>query len=46
MSASPEFREYIRDLLIPLGELKDGKFFSGFAFKSGIKQFAMIILEN
>ncbi len=43
MSASPEFIEYVRELLIPLGELKDGKFFGGFAFKSGTKQFAMIM---
>ena len=43
MSASLEFIEYIRELLAPLGELKDGKFFGGFAFKSGSKQFAMIM---
>ena len=43
MSASPEFIEYVKELLTPLGELKDGKFFGGFAFKSGTKQFAMIM---
>ena len=43
MSASPEFIEYVRELLVPLGTLKDGKFFGGFAFKSGSKQFAMIM---
>ncbi|MEE9422778.1 MAG: TfoX/Sxy family protein [Gammaproteobacteria bacterium] len=43
MSASLEFIEYVRGLLAPLGELKDGKFFGGFAFKSGSKQFAMIM---
>lgn len=43
MSASPEFIEYVRELFAPLGELKDGKFFGGFAFKSGAKQFAMIM---
>ena len=43
MSASPEFVEYVRELFIPLGDLQDGKFFGGFAFKSGSKQFAMIM---
>lgn len=43
MSASPEFIEYVRELLLPLGELTDGKFFGGFAFKSCAKQFAMIM---
>ena len=43
MSASPEFIEYVKELFIPLGSLKDGKFFGGFAFKSGTKQFAMIM---
>lgn len=43
MSASPEFIEYVRELFAPLGNLKDGKFFGGFAFKSGSKQFAMIM---
>ena len=43
MSASPEFIEYVRELFLPLGELTDGKFFGGFAFKSGTKQFAMIM---
>ncbi len=43
MSASPEFIEFVRELFVPLGELKDGTFFGGFAFKSGSKQFAMIM---
>jgi DNA transformation protein len=43
MSASPEFIEYVRELFIPLGNLSEGKFFGGFAFKSGAKQFAMIM---
>lgn len=43
LSASKEFIEYVSELLIPLGELKEGKFFGGFAFKSGSKQFAMIM---
>jgi len=43
MSASPEFIEYIRELFSPLGNLKEGKFFGGFAFKSGSTQFAMIM---
>lgn len=43
MSASPEFIEYVRELFAPLGNLKDGKFFGGFALKSGSKQFAMIM---
>jgi len=43
MSASPEFTEYVRELFKPLGTLTDGKFFGGFAFKSGNKQFAMIM---
>lgn len=43
MSASLDFIAYIRDQLAPLGELKEGKFFGGFAFKRGAKQFAMIM---
>ncbi len=43
MSASPEFIEYIKDLFSPLAPLTEGKFFGGFAFKSGTKQFAMIM---
>jgi len=43
MSASPEFIEYVKELFIPLGPLKEGKFFGGYAFKSGSKQFAMIM---
>jgi DNA transformation protein len=43
MSASREFIEYVRELLLPLGPLTDGHFFGGFAFKSGDRQFAMIM---
>ncbi|VAW92225.1 hypothetical protein MNBD_GAMMA23-264 [hydrothermal vent metagenome] len=43
MSASPEFIDYVKELFIPLGNITDGKFFGGFAFKSGSKQFAMIM---
>jgi DNA transformation protein len=43
MSASPEFIEYIKELLSPLSELKDAKFFGGHAFKFRSKQFAMIM---
>jgi len=43
MSASQEFVEYVRDLLSPLGELTDGDFFGGFAFKYDTKQFSMIM---
>ncbi len=43
MSASSEFVAYIRDQFAPLGRLEEGSFFGGFAFKSGSKQFAMIM---
>ena len=43
MSASPEFIEYVREIFIPLGSLNKGKFFGGFAFKNGSKQFAIIM---
>ncbi|HEB92089.1 MAG TPA: TfoX family protein [Gammaproteobacteria bacterium] len=44
MSASPEFIEYAKELFgSSFGALKEGKFFGGFAFKSGSKQFAMIM---
>ncbi len=43
MSASPDFIEYVRELFSPLENLQEGKFFGGFAFKSGSKQFAMIM---
>jgi len=43
MSASPEFIKYVSELFKPLGALSKGKFFGGFAFKSGSKQFAMIM---
>lgn len=43
MSANPQFIAFVRELLVPLGEIKDGSFFGGFAFKCGSKQFAMIM---
>ncbi len=43
MSASQEFIKYVKELLLPLGELSEGVFFGGFSFKSGSKQFAMIM---
>jgi len=43
MSVSLEFIEYIKELFSPLGDLKENKFFDGLAFKSGSKQFAMIM---
>lgn len=43
MSADPEFIAYVRELLSPLPNIHDGSFFGGFAFKSGAKQFAMIM---
>ncbi len=43
MSASPEFIAFVRDLFIPLGKLSEGKLFGGYGFKSGSKQFAMIM---
>jgi len=43
MSASPEFIAYVRDQFTPLGNLEDGSFFGGFAFKYSSKQFAMIM---
>ena len=43
MSASPEFIQYVKELFVPLGIIHDGTFFGGFAFKSGTKQFAMIM---
>lgn len=43
MSASLEFIAFVREQFTPLGQLKEGKFFGGYAFKSGTKQFAMIM---
>lgn len=43
MSANPEFIGFVRDLLFPLGDIQDGSFFGGFAFKHNTKQFAMIM---
>ncbi len=44
MSASPEFIAYIEELFgTSLGVLTEGRFFGGFAFKCGSKQFAMIM---
>lgn len=43
MSATGEFIEHVRELLSPLGNLADGRFFGGHAFKVGGVQFAMIM---
>lgn len=43
MSANPEFVDFVRGLFLPLGEIDDGSFFGGFAFKRNAKQFAMIM---
>lgn len=43
MSANSEFITYVRKLLLPLGDIKEGNFFSGFAFQLNQKQFAMIM---
>lgn len=43
MAASTEFVQYVRDLLAPLGEMKDGRFFGGHAFKREGLQFAMVM---
>lgn len=43
MSASAEFVEYIKDQFQPLGDLKKGGFFGGYAFKKYDTQFAMIM---
>lgn len=43
MSASAEFVSYVRELLEPLGQLSDGKFFGGHAIKHRGNQFAMIM---
>jgi len=43
MSARLEFIEYVRELLAPVGDLEEGTFFGGFAFKRNSKQFAMIM---
>ncbi|NQY93871.1 MAG: TfoX/Sxy family protein [Campylobacteraceae bacterium] len=43
MSASLEFINYIKELFLPLGPLKEGRFFGGFSFKKEGKQFAMIM---
>ena len=42
--ASPEFIEFVRELLSPLGSLDDdGRFFGGHFFKLSGTQFAMIM---
>lgn len=41
MSASAEFVGYARELLAPLGDIRDGKIFGGHAMKPGGNQFAM-----
>ena len=43
MSASAEFVSYVRELLAPLGDIRDGKFFGGYAMKHGTRQFAMVM---
>lgn len=43
MSASPEFISFVQEQMLPLGELSEGIFFGGFAFKHQGKQFAMIM---
>lgn len=43
MSASKEFVEYIEDVLFPIPDVSAGRFFGGKGFKSGGKQFAMIM---
>jgi DNA transformation protein and related proteins len=43
MSANPELIGFVRDLLNPLGDIQEGSFFGGFAFKYNHKQFAMIM---
>ena len=41
--ASPEFIEFVRELLSPLGSLDDGRFFGGHSYKLSGTQFAMIM---
>jgi len=43
MSASAEFVAYVREMLAPLGDIRDGKFFGGHAMKHGAHQFAMVM---
>lgn len=43
MSSNAEFVSYVRDLLAPLGDIRDAKFFGGHAMKYGTNQFAMIM---
>ena len=43
MSASTEFVSFVTELLAPLGQLSDGKFFGGHAIKHRGSQFAMIM---
>ncbi len=43
MSASAEFVRFARELLAPLGPLRDGKFFGGHAMKQDGRQFAMVM---
>jgi DNA transformation protein len=43
MSASKEFVSHVRELLSPIGELSDGRFFGGHALKHAGQQFAMIM---
>ncbi len=43
MSASPEFVQYVAELLEPMGPLKTGRFFGGVALKRDGVQFAMVM---
>ncbi len=43
MSASPEFVTYVQEQLAPLGPLAGSRLFGGYGFKSGTRQFAMIM---
>jgi DNA transformation protein and related proteins len=43
VSANAEFVAYVRELLAPLGDIRDGKFFGGHAMKHGANQFAMVM---
>ncbi|MES2949610.1 MAG: TfoX/Sxy family protein [Pseudomonadota bacterium] len=43
MSASPQFVQYVAELLEPMGPLKAGRFFGGVALKRDGVQFAMVM---
>jgi len=46
MASSAEFAGFVADLLAPLGTLQYGRFFSGYGFRLGGVQFAMIIRDT